>query len=206
MKKIILILSTLALMNMVNAQEDDAVDSYGDLFLVEEKIALDSSIEQLVSLGSVVNHSAFNVYFLKYDLSFYFNNFFSYGVDVMYNHIFKRKFFDTVSGVIENDGSVVARYPKMGAHGYLGFTPIKGSLNWLNSRNYSFYVLTKFGAGMMYDTDEKDNYLSYFGSATLKFEVTKSWGFLFGIRQQFFTIKGRQERSTALEVGAAYIF
>jgi hypothetical protein len=204
--KTILIPLLLAFSIGLLAQED-SIENYGELYLVEEKIALDKSTDHQLNFGSVVNHSAFNVNYINYSAQRYFNNFFNYGIDIVKNFVQERQFFETVSGVIENDGKVVARYPDHGAHIFLGLTPIKGSLNWLNSSNFSFYLQSKLGAGMMYDEDEVTKYNpSFFASLSLRFEINRNWGFQTGVRQQLIYIQKFAEQSTAIEGGLTFMF
>ncbi len=183
-----------------------SVNSYGDLYLVEEKISLDSSVDDHLIFGSVINHSVFNVYYLNYSLKKYFNNYFNYGFDFVYNFINQRKFFEVVSSVIENDGKVIVRYPDFGAHLFIGLTPIKGALNWMNTKNFSFYLQTNIGAGVMYDESEDEKiYPSIFSSLSFRFELTKSLGLQLGLRQQFVEIKKSFEQCTAIEFGINYM-
>jgi hypothetical protein len=194
----ILVLFLLSL--SVNAQQ---IESFGELFLVEEKISLKGSTQHQLFYSTVVNSSAYRVQSLNYTFSYFLNDFFNVGLSVTGSQSDKSYFLESMQSSLQNNITVQSNYPNGSLALKIGLLPIKGNLNWFNSGSLPFYISTDLGIGIANaDSSVPMGYLA----GHFNFDITSNWGALFGFRQNLFIFKYGSEMSSEVSIGTSYTF
>lgn len=165
------------------AAEDGSVDTYGELFIIDDRPTLKGRFEHQVTGGSVLNHVVYDAYPADYMLNYYLSEHFTVGGHFNYSYYKENEGILTLINTVDTKSRIKASFPDSSIYGTFGMIPIRGVLNWFNKRPYLFSLSTRLGVGANYFKEIGTIRPAMYGDIGFEFQLREHIEIIAKVRQ-----------------------